>query len=164
MDDDGLPWRHGVIAGGAAWLAGFVVFLVLTILQVGPAGALSNPLVTLVNALVFFLAAHLWPLVAGGGGGLGLAPLVFFPVPGMILFTAGYRVATVRGVRWNREAYLTGATVGAGYAALTVLSLLILALLVGGFASVPVYILIVGFTGGVVPLLAGGLGGIVASR
>jgi hypothetical protein len=165
MNDEGLPWRHGAVAGAVAWAIGFAVMCLLLAVLFGPVRALFDPLRTLFFATLFFLGAHLWILLTGGiGGEVGLLPIVFTPVPLMLLFAAGYRVATVADVRWSREAYLTGATVAVGYAAMTVVALVAIAGLTGTLSNVSTYIFIFGFTGGVVPFLAGGLGGVFAAR
>jgi len=165
MDDEGLPWRHGAIAGTIAWVIGFAVMFVVMLVMFGPVRALQDPLRTLFFAAVFFLGAHLWLVLTGGfPGGIGLLPVAFTPIPLLLLFAAGYRVSTVANVRWNREAYLTGATVAVGYAALTVVAMAVLAISTDPFSSVPTFIFVLGFTGGIVPFLAGGLGGIIAAR
>jgi hypothetical protein len=162
MFEDGVPWRDGLKTGVGVWCLGFgIVALLLTILSV--LAGQFDPIGILASAIVFFLASHGWPLLLSPGI-VDLTPVFFLPAPAMLLFYGGFRIASAYGTDWSRDAYLASTTVILGYAPMTIVSLLLFLFLTGGVRLSAIHVIIVGVTGFILPLLAAGLGGILASR
>lgn len=162
-DDDGLPWREGAKTGVAAWLIGFLVIAALTAIPLVASGT-REPLGALQVALTFFLATHGWPLVLAVAAPISVFPVLFLPVPSMLLFAGGYRVIYISGKSRKHSTYRIGATVIAGYAPMTVLALAVLVPFARSFESAIAYVVIFAFTGIIIPAIAGGLGAVIAAR
>jgi hypothetical protein len=133
-----MPIREGAIAGAIAWVAGLVLWGVLT----GGAGG--------VPSVIFgYSALHLWALLVGANLGV----LVFSVIPIAVLAGTGYLLAGRTGARgWIP----VGGAVAVGYGGLALPShLLILPPSVG-------LVIAVLFTGVLMPVVFAGLGGTFA--
>lgn len=161
LDAIEYPWREGLKTGIAAWIVGFAVIGGLLSVPAISDGSYM-PVEVVSAALVFFFASHGWPLLLVGT--IPVTPVLFLPVPLMILFAGGYRLIYVTDVPGDVSAYRIGAGVTTGYAPATLVGIAVLTTLSGGLGSIPVYVVVFVFSGVVVPVVAGGIGGAVAAR
>lgn len=160
-----LPIKHGIIAGAGAWIAGIAVSYVLASAAGGAGQGLALfGISTLDLSVIFYFTLHLWPAVLAPSSDVSVL-LIFTPIAIAILLVAGYRVASKAT---NAESgFKNGATVTAGYAVLAVLSLL---MVFGSFADLVFqeatgFVLVsLVFTGLLMPVVFGGLGGWIADK
>ncbi len=155
-----LPIRHGAIVGASAWVFGIVVSYALALVA-GVSGS-DMGISVLDLSIVFYSTLHLWPVVLAPGTETATAALTFTPIAVAILLGAGYRVASVAD---GERGFENGATVTVGYAVLAVLSLLFVLGSPTEFffqQATGWTVVVVVFTGLVMPVVFGGLGGLVA--
>ncbi|PSP75747.1 hypothetical protein BRC81_15335 [Halobacteriales archaeon QS_1_68_20] len=157
-----LPIRHGAIVGAGGWIVGIVVSYALA-QAAGVSGSAVLGVSVLDLSIVFYFMLHLWPLVLAPGTDMATAALMFTPIAVAILMVGGYRVASHAD---NAESgFRNGATATVGYFVLAVLSLLFALGSVTQFLfqqATGRTIVVVLFTGVLVPVVFGGLGGAIA--
>lgn len=157
-----LPIRHGAIVGGGAWVVGVVVSFALASMA-GASGSALLGISVLDLSIIFYYMLHLWPMFLAPGTDMATAALVFTPIAIVILLYGGYRVAS--RAENHESGFKNGATVTVGYFVLAVLSLLfalgsITELLFQQATGRTLVVVI--FTGLLMPVVFGGLGGVIA--
>lgn len=161
--DEGLL-RQGALVGAIAFVAGLVFVLPLVLAGGGgpAAGFWERPVATLV---VSYMLLHVWPVFFG----FPMRILVLSAIPVGLLLAAGY-VTARRTVAVDYPGHYRGAAVAVGYVALTGVgygyTVVRLGVAAGGDigqvaagGSLPVVIAGVGYTGMLLPVVFGGLGG-----
>lgn len=161
---DELPLKEGAIEGATVWIGGVIVMVVLAMLAYSGAGALSG-------GILFWYVLNLLPLLIVVGGDPNAMILAMTAIPVLVLVYGGYRAAA----RSPNGGFVAGACIAVGYLPLVLLSYLIASGSSTGFGvvfSLVFDVLLQGsylfvslaFMGIVMPVVFGGLGGMLASR
>lgn len=151
------PWRRAGVYGAVAWLLGYLVVLVVSIVATG--GSVGGATL-LQEALTFFLATHLWPLLPGVSIPGTVGAVLYAPATALVVFTAGFKFVPAVGAGTAEEGFRVGALLTVGYAALTAIAVLVLALSTAlTAAQLPTLAVAFGVTGIGFPVVFGGFGG-----
>ena len=157
-----LPWKRAGAYGVVAWLVGAIITTLVLLLSTG--GAVGG-VTFLQQAIAFFLATHLWPLLLGGAiAGTGTAVL-YTPATAMVCFVTGFKLVPTVGAETPGEGFRIGASIAAGYAGMTLLAIVALVGVTSITVSqIPLLGIVFVATGLAFPVALGGFGGWFAVR
>jgi len=153
-----VSFGTGAGVGAAAWVVGVVLTFIIGQLGISQGLSFLIAMAPIQGSLLAYQGIHTWFISGTGGGGIFM---ILTLVPILILIGAGYYVASQER---GDNGFMTGASVAAGYLAMTVLGLVILLVMGGGAINIVDALIGIILAGVVFPVVFGGIGGLVAEQ